>query len=147
MKNASTSKRGTKRLQTRSPERRRFSNKARNSYENNLNRRTITLTDKLRSFLSSASPTSSKRLIDAIAIDLGDLWAAGREHGSFLDGILRMNPVRNRERIASCLISGTTAITSEMDWHLRSLKRCVPKLLNDLDSGSRRRVRPGSRPR
>ena len=108
------------------------SKKGSTSFQRNINRRTILLTQKLTEFLSSASPTSSRRLIDAIAIDFGDLWAVGREHSDFLHELLRMK-TSHRKTIAGYLILKTTSIFFEMGWHLRSLRTRLPKLLKDLD--------------
>ena len=80
----------------------------------------------------------SKEIASSIAVDFADIATIGQKHRALLDQLLRLRFPRNLEQLEDLLISAQVDLLWENDWHLKSLKRNIPKMLRSLE----RRLRP-----
>ncbi len=102
-------------------------------------RRNVTLARKLYHVLSLASPRSSQTLISNMAVDLADIWKIGESHRRDVKKLMRMRFPRDREQLRTLLIKDIDLnLLFENQYHLTSLKKCLPKLLKDMNESKHR---------
>jgi hypothetical protein len=71
-------------------------------------------------------------LASDIAVDFADIAAIGERHKEALDRFLRFQFPRDLGKLERLLVRVQADLLWENNWHLRSLKRGLPKLLDSL---------------
>lgn len=95
-------------------------------------RHATSLARRLLAQLQAASPKSSPALVSEIAIDLGDLVSVAQNHTSDVRRLLKMTFPKDQGEFQELLARLEVNLLFECEWHLKSLKRSLPKLVHDV---------------
>jgi|SRR5579859_975579 len=94
--------------------------------------------------LRLVSPNSSKNLLASLAIDLHDLFVVAERHQNQIKELLRLKLPRDKGKFEKLLGRLEVNLLFESNWHLKSLKRRLPRLWDDMSAGERtKKVRQG----
>lgn len=90
----------------------------------------VALAMKINKRLHLLFPELSPETISASAIDLADIWKIGKSHDYYLQQFFKTSVTKNPDKFESLLITWIEVeLLYHCQWHLRSLKRNLPKLL------------------
>jgi len=92
----------------------------------------------IREKLTEASLVSEDTA-SSIAVDFADIAAIGERHRALIDQLLRLRFPRDLRKLESLLIKAQVDLLWENDWHLKSLKHQLPKILRSLNKRLRSR--------
>jgi hypothetical protein len=97
-------------------------------------RRNVKLTDRIRRMLHDACPRCPKQLASSIAIDLADICAIGEKHRKHVKELLSLSLPKGNDRLGTILARIEVNLLFENDYHLRSLKKVLPRLWKKLEA-------------
>jgi hypothetical protein len=92
----------------------------------------VHLASRLRKQLMQASLVS-EGIASNIAVDFADIASVGERHRSLLAHLQRLRLPNDLNKLEDLLISAQINLLCENDWHLKSLKKNLPKLLRSLN--------------
>lgn len=102
-------------------------------------RRNMLMTAKIRKLLQRACPGCPEQLASGMAIDLTDILFIGERHKKHVQELLRFSFPRDKARFSTLLARDVEVdLLFENEYHLRSLKKLLPRFWKTLDSGSRK---------
>src|SRR5947209_6842614 len=81
--------------------------------------------------LQAGSPKSKSRLVGNLAIDLDDLVEVGDRHKAAITALLTLSLPKDQKKFLHLLANFETDLLFEADFHLKSLKRLLPRLVRD----------------
>ena len=81
--------------------------------------------------LQAGSPKSKARLLGNLAIDLGDLVEVGEKHAIAIKTLLTLSFPKDQEKFLHLLAQFEMNLLFEADFHLKSLKRLLPRFVRD----------------
>ncbi len=95
------------------------------------------LASKLRRKLTAALPRSSPDLVSQVSVDLADFWEIGEQLRHAIRKILAMRFPRDTKRLERVLTRlYYTDLLAHLPYHVSSLKRRVPKVLDEIEKHS-----------
>ena len=96
----------------------------------------VRFVQKIMKQIQKASPKSSRALATDLAIDLGDLASVAQKHLAHVRELLRMTIPRDREKFQTLLAQFDVNLLFEGQWHLKDLKRLLPRIIRDVHAAS-----------
>lgn len=95
-------------------------------------RANVKLARLLREKIAEASLGDSE-MVSSVAVDLADIAAIGEKHRGRLRDLLRLHFPQDLDKLEDLLVGFDVDLLWENQWHLRSLKRKLPRLLANLN--------------
>lgn len=90
---------------------------------------------KLEKALSSIMPAANEDEIGSLSHDLADLWSLAQQHTARIERILRL-PVDSRSELDELLSDLLYGDITELEYHLESLKKSLPGIIENLSTKS-----------
>jgi len=110
-------------------------------------KKNVRLANALRRKLEQAS-LGSIEILSEVAIDLADIATIGEKHKRRLKELLHLQLPQDLEKLDDLLAGFEVDLLWENEWHLKSLKRGLPKLVRNLNqhlAGARKRAKSQNR--
>ena|SRR5260221_7438883 len=98
----------------------------------------VQLSASIREKLTEASLVGDD-IASNIAVDFADIAAIGEKHRALIVQLLHLRFPRDLRKLESLLIKAQVDLLWENDWHLKSLKHQLPKILRSLNKRLRSR--------
>jgi hypothetical protein len=110
--------------------------------------RTVRLADQLRHTLAKACPNLPQHVVSALAVDLADVSEIGIRHDKYLQQLLKMRFPEDLDKAETLLIHWIDVeLLFHNQYHLKSLKRQLPKALREISQELKNRSDEGSAPK
>jgi hypothetical protein len=91
---------------------------------------------ELRLLFQELAPKCPVKVASAIAVDLADLSDVASEHKKHVRQFLRLAQSARKERVGTLLAEIDVNLLFHADWHLKSLKKNLPKYVRYLHKSS-----------
>ena len=96
-------------------------------------RRHVAFTNRVYRILKKVCPDSSGPLLGRLAVDLADIRQVADKHRAMLRQIQSLQSPRDKDKLQKLLAQVEVNLLWHNQYHLSSLKRCIPRLVNDLE--------------
>jgi hypothetical protein len=89
---------------------------------------------RLEAVLQSIIPEVAEDEVDSLSHDLADLWDIGQQHAKRIDRVVQLKGLDGRRELDEILSDLLYGDITELEYHIESLKKTLPKIIERLTS-------------